>query len=198
MSSLPGHSTYARWEQLSPEKFIGLVMYGALRERVKSAYLLISVYNQFIHSIRATAGMRLSLPPAGYEKGPTGVRYLLANMRACITDAHEIIEGNTETLPSYYSPERYILFLVQSVRSYTRPVERWARALEADASLHHVKMAELGNKHMGDVASDILRHVADIHTLLDFAHSYLEKRRTPEVDTSWLSGLLVARGAAAG
>ena len=177
MSSL--HTdTRARWGQLEPEKFVGAVLYGALRDKIKMAFMVVSVYTQIIHSLPGTASIRLSQPPPGGPNDLTKLRDLLKHMRACITDANDIIQGDNPTLTlGSYTPEGYILHTVRDIRRYILNIERWSAAIENDPAIDLATLPGLNGKRAGDVATDILKHMAEILQLLDFAQTYAEHHR---------------------
>src|SRR5215510_5615258 len=128
--------TRARWEHLEPEKFVGAVIYGTLRDKVKMPYMVISVYTQIIHSLPGTATIQLREAPAGGPNDVVKLRDLLKHMRACITDANDIIQGDIPTLPlEAYTPEGYILHTVRDVRRYIVHIDRWASAIENDPDM---------------------------------------------------------------
>ncbi len=170
--------TCARWGQLDPDKFVGTVMYGTLRDKIKMAYMVISVYTQIIHSLPGTAALKLHQPPPGGPDDILKLRDLLKHMRACISDANDIIQGDIPTLPlSAYTPEGYILYTVRDIRRYMLHIDRWASAIEGDTEMDLAVLPGLNGKRAGDVASDILKHVTEIMQILDFAQSYAEQAR---------------------
>lgn len=168
--------TRAQWGQLEPEKFVGAVMYGTLRDKIKMTYMVISVYTQIIHSLPGTASLKLRQPPPGGPNDIVKLRDLLKHMRACITDANEIIQGDQPTLPlSAYTPEGYILHTVRDIRRYIEHIDRWAAAVESDPDMDLAVLPGLNGKRAGDIATDILKHVAEIMQILEFSQSYAEK-----------------------
>lgn len=175
--------TRARWGQLEPEKFVGAVLYGALRDKIKMAYMVVCVYTQIIHSQPGTASIRLCQPPPGGPHDVTKLRDLLKHMRASITDANDIIQGDNPTLPiEAYTPEGFILTTVRDVRRYIAHIDRWASAIENDATLDLTPLPGLNGKRVGDVASDILKHVTEITQILDFAQHYAERARQAMIE----------------
>ena len=170
--------TRARWGELQPDKFVGTVMYGTLREKIKMAYMVISVYTQIIHSLPGTASLKLCQPPPGGPNDIIKLRDLLKHMRACITDANDIIQGDIPTLPiEAYTPEGYILHTVRDIRRYVVHIDRWASAIENDPEMDLTTLPGLNGKRAGDVATDILKHITEIVQILDFAQSYAEQVR---------------------
>jgi hypothetical protein len=168
--------TRVRWGQLQPDKFVGTVLYGTLREKIKMAYMVISVYTQIIHSLPGTASLKLCQPPPGGPDDVLKLRDLLKHMRACITDANDIIQGDNPTLPvSAYTPEGYILQMTRDIRRYVNLIHRWASAIENDPAMELAILPGLNGKRAGDVATDILKHIAEIVQILDFAQSYAEQ-----------------------
>lgn len=168
--------TRARWEQLDPEKFIGRVLYGALREKIKLSYTVICVYTQIMNSLPAAVSLRLEQSPPGLPSDVTRLRDLFKHMRACITDAHEIIQCDVQTISiSNYTPESYILHTVWDIRRYIHHIEEWARAIESDKRVNEATFAELNGNRTGDIAGDILKHVLEVTQILDFAQEYAEK-----------------------
>jgi hypothetical protein len=171
-------NTRARWGQLEPEKFVSAVIYGTLLDKVKMAYMVISVYTQIINGQPGTASLRLREAPPGAPGDIVKLRDLLKHMRACITDANDIIQGDVPTLPlSAYTPEGFILHTVRDIRRYTAHIDRWASAIEHDPDLDITALPGLNGKRAGDVATDILKHVSEITQILDFAQSYAEDIR---------------------
>lgn len=171
--------TRSRWRQLPPEKFIGSVLYGTLRDKIKLAYMVVNVYTQIVHSQPTTASLRLRMPPPGGPDDVTRLRDLLQHMRACINDANDIIQCDTPTLSSRsYTPEGYILFTIQDIRLYMEHINRWADAIENDPDMESAPLPGLNGKRAGDIAGEILRHTTEIVQILDFAQHYVETRPT--------------------
>ena len=169
--------TRARWHQLSPDKFIGSVLYGTLRDKIKLAYMVVNVYTQIVHSQPTTASLRLRTAPAGGPQDVTRLRDLLQHMRACINDANDIIQCDTPTLSSQsYTPEGYILYTIRDIRHYIQHIERWATAIEKDPDMDVTPLPGLNGKRAGDIAAEIMNHISEIMLLLDFAQQYAEGR----------------------
>ncbi|MBL8164098.1 MAG: hypothetical protein JNJ61_19070 [Anaerolineae bacterium] len=164
--------TRSRWSRLNPEKFIGSVLYGALREKIKLTYTVVSVYTQIIHSVPGTGSIRLQ--QHGNAKEPTSLRDLLKNMRACMADAHDVIQCDTPTLslPSY-TPEGYILFTVRDLQHSMQPVVRWGEMIANDPGMS-VEVPTLDGKTAAEVGAEIIRHVAEVSAILEFAERYAE------------------------
>lgn len=168
MPTLHDETRY-RWMLLTPEKFIGTVLYGVLREKVKLAYTAISVYTQIVHSLPGTGNLQLK-----GAKEPIRLRELLKQMRTSMADAHDIIQCDTQTLTvSTYTPSGYILSTVRDLRYRVQPVEQWAALMAADAGMA-VELPTLDGKRACDVAAEIQKYTGDVIALLDFAQSYAE------------------------
>jgi hypothetical protein len=165
--------TRSRWTRLNPEKFIGSVLYGALREKIKLTYTVVSVYTQIIHSLPGTGSIRLQQTMV--TKDPTALRDLLKHMRACMADAHDVIQCDTPTLslPSY-TPESYILFTVRDLQHSMQPVVRWGHMIANDPGMS-VELPTLDGKTAADVGAEIVKHVAEVCAILEFAEHYAER-----------------------
>lgn len=165
--------TRSRWARLKPEKFIGTVLYGALREKIRLTYTVVSVYTQIIHSLPGTGSIRLQRDMG--TKDPTALRDLLKHMRACMSDAHDVIQCDTPTLslPSY-TPESYILFTVRDLQHSMQPVVRWGQMMANDPGMA-VELPTLNGKTAAEVGAEIVRHVAEIAAILEFAENYAER-----------------------
>lgn len=176
MAALHDETRY-RWMRLPPEKFIGTVLYGALREKIKLAYTAISVYTQIIHSLPGTASVRLS--NAVPARDPIKLRDLMKHMRACIADAHDIIQSDTATLSlASYTPEGYILGTVRDIRRAIQHIDRWAASMTNDPGMQ-VELPTLDGKRACDVAAEIQKYITDVNSLLDFAQLYAERSGQP-------------------
>lgn len=167
--------TRARWNALPPEQFSKVVLKGVVREKIKLASLIIHVYAQIIHQFPATASMRVTYAD-GNAKAETRLREIFLNMRACIADAQDVMDGDTRTLPASYTTEEYVLSLVNEVRHYMRPVDRWTQAICTTTQVGDVKLPGFKGKTIGVIGEEIARSLTEIALLLDFAESYVEKR----------------------
>ncbi len=168
--------TRARWSAYPPEQFVSVVMNGTLREKVKLASLIIHVYTQIIHQFPVTASMRVVYADGG-AKAETRLREVFLNLRACIADVQEICAGDTRTLPTAYTTEEYILAVVGELRRYLRPIERWTEAIRTTLDVEDTKVPGFKGKTIGEIGMEIARSSGDISQILDFAESYVEKKR---------------------
>lgn len=165
--------TIARWSALEAEKFIDTVLYGALRDQTKLVYTRIAVYTQIIHSQR-----RVEFAGVPGESNPLYVdtlRDLLKYMRACMTDAKDIIYGEGPTYHGPYTHAAFIIYIVSDMRRNIREVERCAQMIEQDTMLSELTVPGLEGRSAGYVAADICTHLTSLVQLLDFAQSYAEK-----------------------
>jgi hypothetical protein len=168
--------TRSRWGAYPPDQFIRVVLHGTIRNKVELASVVIHVYTQIIHQFPASSSIRIITPEAA-TKGPTRLRDLFLNMRACMADAQAATKGDTRTLLLPYTPERYIRDLSDEIRRYVLSVERWVKLIEADNKIAETRIpGTKGGKSLGEVAGEILNNTGDIIQLLDFAKDYAENR----------------------
>jgi hypothetical protein len=165
--------TRSRWSALEAEKFIATVLYGALREQTKLVYTQIAVYTQIMHG-----QPRAQFVAASGESHPQYVdtlRDLLKYMRACITDAKDVVFGEGPTYHGPYTHAGFIIYMVSEIRRNIQEVERCARLIEQDALLNTLTAPGLEGRSAGSIATDICSHLDHVAQLLDFAQSYAEK-----------------------
>jgi hypothetical protein len=164
--------TRSRWEQFSPEKFINMALNGTLREKINTAYMVIHVYTQIIHHLPATATMRLDMPDA--EDGEIGLRDLFIQMRDSIAVLHDRDDDDTPTMPRGYTPGDHILHIVRQTRLHVTAIRQANQPILADARVRQALLPGLNGRRVGDVTTEILKHMSDITQILDFAQNYAE------------------------
>jgi hypothetical protein len=167
--------TRARWTALDPEKFITTVIHGELRTQIKLTYTFIAVYTQIIHSQPKAHFAGVQQPDDSHRLHVDALRDLLKYMRACITDAKDIVFGDGPTLPMPYTHMGYILYIVSDIRRNIEEIERCAMVIETDAPLNTLVLPALEGRSAGNMAEDIRARLVDVKLLLDFAQSYAEK-----------------------
>jgi|FLYN01.1.fsa_nt_gi hypothetical protein len=166
--------TRLRWEQYSPDQFIRVVVRGALREKIHTAYMVIHVYTQIIHHLPQTATMRLEVYDPDDESGEIGLRDLFMRMRDSIAALHDASEDDTPTLLKGHTAGDYIMQVVRLSRPHLIAIRESVQPVQADARIRQALLPELNSRRVGDITSEILRHTSDILQILDFAQSYAE------------------------
>jgi len=168
--------TRSRWGAYPPDEFIRTVLHDAIRHKVELASVVIHVYTQIVHQFSGSSSLRLQgVDPE--TKEPTRLRDLFLNMRACMADAQAAAQGDTRTLVTPYTPERYIRDAADEIRRYIVSVERWAQMIQTDARVAGSRLpGTTGGKSFGDIAGEILKNTEGIIQLLDFARDYAENR----------------------
>jgi hypothetical protein len=166
--------TRSRWEQMSPDKFIRMVIHGTLREKINTAYMVIHVYTQIIHHLPATATMRLETHGAEDDGEDVGVRELFMQMRDSITSLHDTNEDDTPTLPKGYTAADYISLVVRQNTPYLAAIRQSVQPIQADARIRQALLPELNGRRVGDITTEILKHTNDIAQILEFAQNYGE------------------------
>lgn len=164
--------TRSRWEQFSPERFIQTVLNGTLREKVNTAYMVIHVYTQIVHHLPATATMYLDAPDS--DEGEVGLRDLFMEMRDSIATLHDRDADETPTLPKGYTPGDHIHYIVRNSRLHVNAIRQIMQPVMNDARVRQALLPGLNGRRVGDVVTEILKHLSDISNVLDFAQNYAE------------------------
>lgn len=165
--------TRNRWLSLDPEKFIIVVINGALNDQIKLALTFISVYTQISHGLPRTT-------PLGSESTQTlsQLRYLFKSIRVAITTASEVINNSAATLPSSaLTAEGFIKYVVVNMRQPIRTIVEMAGEIAHNPLLRDTLMPGANGRHASAVAADIQQYTDAISQLLDFAEQYVRKLR---------------------
>jgi hypothetical protein len=158
--------TRSRWEQYPPNEFINSVLRRALGEQISTASAVIHVYTQIVARIPATAGMKLT--------NGEPVRELFYKMRGCIADMQGVVQDERLMQREDVHPRDLIEETIQVLALQTGLIRCWAEALLADEA-GATPLPPLNDKHLSDMAIDILSHIQDIRAMLEFAQSYAAK-----------------------
>lgn len=165
--------TRSRWSNLDPEKFIGVVINGALSDQLKLSQTFISVYAQIIQGLP-----RPQPPAAGNLETLILLRHLLKSIRSTITSAGEVINNPAMTLPSTaLTSEGFIFYVVANMRVLIQEIRDMAAMIEREPSLKDTLMPGANGRLAGAVAADIQQYMTAIMQLLDFAEQYAQKLR---------------------
>lgn len=161
----------SRWMTLSPEKFIQVVINGALRDQIRLAYTFVAVNTQV-----STAALRLPVNPHHMEK----LRDLLKFIRDNMTDVRNVINGDAPTVPpSALTPVGYIRYMVNMLRLMLEQVDQSARIIQDDENLKAIILPNVANRRAGAVAADIRDYLASIMRLIDFILAYCDQHIPP-------------------
>ncbi len=163
--------TQSRWMMLPPEKFIQVVINGALRDQIRLTYTFVAVNTQI-----STAALRLPVNPHYMEK----LRDLLKFIRENTADINNIISGDAPTVPpSALTPVGYIRYIVNMLRLVLEQIDQSARIIQEDENLKGILMPNVANRRAGSVAADIRDYLGSIIRLIDFIVAYCDQHTPP-------------------
>ncbi|MEZ4669866.1 MAG: hypothetical protein R3E39_18330 [Anaerolineae bacterium] len=167
--------TRNRWSSLEPDKFIVVVLNGALNDQIKLALTFISVYSHVTYGV-----------PAGNSiQAQSQLRHMLKSIRSAITNASEILNNSATTLPaSALTPEGFITHVVSRMRKPIAEIDEITTAIQQESALRDTLMPGVNGRMAGAVAGDAQQYTHAITQLLDFAEQYVLKRQQRREQTT--------------
>lgn len=167
--------TRARWTGYAPDKFIRVVINGAMHDKIALAYTTTHVYTQVVHRLPATTSVWLPARRNGDTGECVRLRDLFIDMRNSITRMSDIIQDATETLPVDYTYISYIQQVMSALREHAAQLLFWAEAIRNDEKADLKELRHMNGKSVQQMAEDITTHTRDIISLLNFATEYAQK-----------------------
>ncbi len=169
--------TRAQWEHYTPQAFIGTVLHGALRDKLQLTSTVIHVYTQIMFHIPDTDSVLLSTA-AGGDLPTTSLRDAFITMRWNAAEMVDVIQGDSVTLPTRYTPAMYISSLIRGLKQHVVTIHQCASALHDDPAVRSLGYVLPNDRSVRDVAAEILEHTAEIMRFLKLAQAYVEKLRS--------------------
>lgn len=169
--SLLHEETLARYQELLPSQFLEHVIFGTLRDHLYTVYTVVSVYNEIMLTLPATADLRVTYVPNTILQIPVGLREIMQNIHVCAVEAYNLLQVDSP-FRSSDGAERDILQIISELREPIELIDRWSAAIEGDVIMKGWVMPMLKNKTPARIASEIRQYIFDTNQVLLFAQAY--------------------------